>query len=920
MKQPDSPRSHATETVSPVAVRRSFARGESTLVGRDADLLHVTSLLAHGARLVTIFGTAGVGKTRLAREIADRIASDGGRVAVVRLGEATTPEDALSAMAAALPIAIVGRRDVDVALRESARGLGLAEPLLLVLDDFDRLVDVRLRIVEALLAGGPRLQIIVTAREILRHCEERAYELPPLDVPAESSTSAETSSAFRLLVDRVCRYRASFPEDAREVLAAAEIVRRLDGIPLSIELLSQRVAMLGAQSVRDALVPASGSMRAARVSHSVDAAVESSWAHLDAEERRAVAQCAVFRGAFTIAALDEIVDRPASAATALDLAQTLREKSLLARAEDTGDGIPRFRMYATVRDFAAQRLTESDERHVIEARHAEHYLALAQAYAERADGFDGAAVLQGLAAERENIEAIVDRAVRDEPTTEAAARAFKAILALAPLAFARGPVHMLAPLLDSALPRFAETAVDARIRTEILITRGRTFRRRGLAAAAEAELRAALACAEGANDRALVARIHSELLLAGLSRGREEEAEAAWGRAWTLAREAGDVRTEGVALTRAAVQLRERGMLDAARGAAEQAVEIHRRSGNAGYEAVTVGELAVLAIERGDHEGAHNLVERASFMARASGNTTFHALTTGQRAMVRLAEGDLEGASEDFELALRVLREVGYTRFEGGAVGYLGVIALESDDLERADSLLEEARAFLSEARDRRYASLYASFQAVVRARRGDARGARELLAATSAELQQPDPFVVVVEITRLLSELAANGDAAAAVTSAAAIQATTIDQRVARRILRRAIAARAAPGAGVGATLAADGSALRIGSNGSWIELPGGARVDCTGRRAPILALLARERIASPGRIVPAGELIAAGWPGQRSVGESSKNRLRVALTGLRKLGLGDVIVSSRGGYALDSTRSVVLDQDGRGAATDIP
>ncbi|SNS38174.1 Predicted ATPase [Geodermatophilus saharensis] len=359
---------------------RSLPLTSTSLIGREQDIAAVAALLASPeARLVTLTGPGGVGKTRLAVAVAERVQARYPRGAVfVPLASVDDPARVLPRVAAVLGLPPDAARPPLEALAEH-----LAEaPTLLVLDNLEQVVAVAADL-DGLLARCPGLTILATSRTALRLRAEREYAVGPLTVPEPSHlpTTEELAAlpAVRLFVDRARAVRYDFALTEDNAPAVAEICRRLDGLPLAIELAAARTRLLPP----DALLARLGTRLDALGSGPVDlperqrtlrAAVEWSVGLLTEAERRMLATLSVFAGGWSAEAAAHVSGLPEDAT--LDLLDALARHSLV--TIDLTDAGPRFRMLAAVRELAAERLAGSPDAHDVARRHARYFGGLVE--------------------------------------------------------------------------------------------------------------------------------------------------------------------------------------------------------------------------------------------------------------------------------------------------------------------------------------------------------------------------------------------------------------------------------------------------------------------------------------------------------------------------------------------------------------
>jgi predicted ATPase len=352
----------------------------TSLIGRDLDIDAVSKLLQDPeVRLVTLTGPGGIGKTRLAIAVASRVDAPGTRGTVfVPLASITQPELVLPRIAAAAGATIEGARSpLDVLVEHFAE-----RPTLLVLDNLEQVVAVAPEL-DQLLSRCAGVEMLATSRTVLRLRAEREYPVRPLDVPAFSEPPSLVQlaalPAVQLFVDRARAVHYDFALTEGNALAVAEICRRLDGLPLAIELAAARTRLLDPQallarleSVLDAL--GTGPVDLPERQRTLRATVEWSVGLLSDAERRMLAMLSVFADGWTVDAATHVADLSEDAA--LDLLDALAGHSLVyVDATETG---PRFHILASVRELAGEHLAASADLAAVEQRHAAYFGALVE--------------------------------------------------------------------------------------------------------------------------------------------------------------------------------------------------------------------------------------------------------------------------------------------------------------------------------------------------------------------------------------------------------------------------------------------------------------------------------------------------------------------------------------------------------------
>jgi predicted ATPase/DNA-binding winged helix-turn-helix (wHTH) protein len=347
----------------------------SELIGRETELGEVTAL-ATEHRLVSLVGAGGIGKTRLGLEVARHLLPrfpDG--VFVAELGPLSSPELVPATVANALGL-------THGAGTVSPEGVAAAvgtKKLLLVIDNCEHVIEAAAGMSETLLRASPGVSLLATSREPLRVSGEYVYRVPPLGVPAEDNEDLEDvfrHGAVRLFVSRAHAAEPQYVADSRVAAATAAICRRLDGIPLAIELAATRIAAFGVDGVAtrldDRFRLLTGGSRAALLRHqTMRATLDWSYELLSESERVVLRRLGVFVGAFTLDAAGAVAasdDIPAP--EVVDSVANLVEKSLL--SADVGGTIVRYRLLETTRAYAREKLSGSAEFEHFTRRHAEY--------------------------------------------------------------------------------------------------------------------------------------------------------------------------------------------------------------------------------------------------------------------------------------------------------------------------------------------------------------------------------------------------------------------------------------------------------------------------------------------------------------------------------------------------------------------
>lgn len=690
-------------------------------MGREHDLDEVVVLLSR-SRLVTLTGPAGVGKSRLAVEAAGRLASrfsDG--VWFVELATVTDPGQVTHTVASALSVGEQPGEALADTLVESLR----RRRLLVVLDDVEHVVNALAPLAYKLLQACAELAIVATSQEALAIAGERPWVVPPLAVPevgAADLRSVASSPAVALFCQRAAAIRPDFKLTARTAPAVAELCRRLDGMPLAIELAAAQTAVLTPSEITarldDRFALLSGGTPEMPARHqTLRQALD--WSHdlLADDELTLLRRLSVFSGGWSLEAAEMVcAGEPIEAESVLHLLAALVAKSLV--VADTSGDEARYSLLESIRHYAAERLHEAGEREDRCARHVRWCAALAERAEEELTGTDQQFWLDRLTVEQDNLRSALNCALL----------VGDGHLALR-LAGAQG-LYWWAQGRAAEGDRWLSAAL-AIGRDEPPALRAKALWSAGLTAevlaepTAVARLEECLALFRDLDDRRGCARA---LLLLGAEHGRGKPLAGSGllDQAERLAREIGDWWCVTCALAQRATQHLWAGDVAAARTLLEESAAIAAHRGDKRGLQVALVLLGQVEVHVGDYRRAHALLNEGE---RLGGE--LHDLHGSASALVGLAEvtagqGDHERASVLAQEALQLAREAAEPSLVTAVLATLGSLAHRNGDAAKARKCFEEA---VSTAQDSGipWGSAMRGLGAAM-ASSGDVRGGRDLL------------------------------------------------------------------------------------------------------------------------------------------------------------------------------------------------
>ncbi|MBV6458752.1 MAG: hypothetical protein HONBIEJF_01890 [Fimbriimonadaceae bacterium] len=680
-------------------LKHNLPQQVTSFVGRVNELREIKGLFSK-ARLLTMTGSGGSGKTRLAIQVAaDMLDECADGVWLVELASLADPALVPNTIASALSLKEEPGKPMAQTLIDHLKH----KVLLLVLDNCEHLLAACATFSDGLLRQCPRLRILATSRESLGITAETTFRVPSLTLPdprkPQTAESLSHYEAVRLFIDRALQTQVSFEVTNENAPALASICHRLDGIPLAIELAAARVRSLSVEEINNRLdqrfrLLTGGSRTALPRQQTLRSLIDWSYDLLTDNEKALLRRLAVFAGGWTLEGAEAVCSGdPIEDWEVLELLTSLGDKSLAVAEQQQGS--TRYRLLETVREYARDRIEEAEEADHWQDRHLEYFVALAEQAEPHLRGAQQVRWLDRLESEHDNFRAALSWSIA---SPESAAQGLRLAATIWRFWGVRGHLTEGRDWLARTLA--ASQSQQDQIRAKGLSGAGVLAWQQGGHAEALRLHQESLAIARALDDREAVATSLNNLGLVECSRANYDEARRLHEESLNLKREIGDRIGIAISFNNLANVAHALGNLAEAGGLLEESRAIFGELGDKRGVAHTLNNLGDVATELGQHERAYDLLMESIGLFRDLGDRRGQALTLNTLGATCRELGRLDEARAHLNESLSILRDLGDRSGAASALSKLARVAVIQAHHGEARGYLDECLAIRRELGD----------------------------------------------------------------------------------------------------------------------------------------------------------------------------------------------------------------------------
>ena len=646
----------------------------TSFIGRFEEINKIKELL-NQTRLLTLTGSGGSGKTRLAIQVAgDVIDEYANGVWFIELASLSEGSLLSPAIAKEFGLKEEPNRRPEQTLREYLKD----KEMLIILDNCEHLIGPCAELAESLLSNCPGLKIIATSREYLRCHGEQTHRVAPLECPdpKEKTTPGKLSQyeAVRLFIERALAVNSAFRVNNSNAPALAEICYQLDGIPLAIELAAARIKIFNVEKIHERLndrfrLLSGGKRTALPRQQTLTALIDWSYDLLSEEEKIMWSRLSIFSGGWKMEAAEEICsDEMISKHDVMDIINSLTEKSIIIYNEVKA----RFAMLETIRQYGEEKNNEVKN---LSDKHLHYYLKLAESANKKIRALESLQILDN---ESGNIEKSLNRAVENNYTEDGLR-----------LAFAMGKYWQLRGYLSDGIRRFESVLPENpetkdSIYCKVIGQLGNFARLKGDVDRARKLIEESLQISRDMGDKSGIKETLVRLGILEYDQGRFEEAAKSYEESLAMNRESGDKLSIAILLNNLGNVYSNQGDYSRAVNLYEESLATRREHGDVLGSAICLNNLGIIAYEQGDYEKAEDLLQESLKFRNQMGDRQGIAITLMNLGNTSYNQGEYIKAYGIYKESLEILREIDDKNCIADTLYYLGNVLLEQNDPEQS--------------------------------------------------------------------------------------------------------------------------------------------------------------------------------------------------------------------------------------------